>query len=300
MDYSAFRFVAVVDFIEIEIHTAQKHLGGAIHNRLSILGFSHFTPVQANAGGWDSTFRTRLYDLKTFAALQAKVASIQAEVPFSSPFTITRIEAAFDGYLKDDMQNSAGADELLAALAARMVYRIARPVSENRRIYRDYKGSPTAIPRHFETLKRQMGDGWNVGIGNKTDDQYQHGYLKTIDYNEKKLPQNLHRARFEIRLAGANLPHSDVDSWASFKFESLASHLSFREEDDTASTFKQAIVSAYADRASHRKSIKRRDGGGIRHNIMPADDELNRIVRQRLQTLSKRWKRAPAGRKKAQ
>lgn len=300
MDYSIYRFEAVVDFIELEIHTAKQYKGGTIKKRCDLFNLSYFTPVQANAGGWANVFRTRLYDLKSFAALQSKIASLESEVPFSRPPTVTCIEVAFDGYLKDDMQNAADASEALAELAARMVYRMANPVSENRRIYRDYKGSPEALPRHIGTLERKMGDGLNAAIGNKNDDEYQHGYVKTTDYNKRQLLAALHRARFEIRLAGAGLPNSDVGTWAGFKFESLSRYISFRREDDTASPLEQAIVSAYAGRASHKKSIKRREGGGIRHHITPADNELNRIVRQRLQTLSKRWKTAPAGRKKVQ
>jgi hypothetical protein len=52
----------------------------------------------------------------------------------------------------------------------------------------------------------------------------------------------------------------------------------------------QAIVAGYADRASHRKSIKRREGGGTRKAIMPPDQELNRIVSGKLRELSRRWK----------
>ena len=289
MDYSIFRFEAVVDFIEIEIHTVQKHLGGVMHNRCAIFGFSHFTPVGANAGGWANVFRTRLHDLKTFAALKSKLATIESEVPFASPPTITRIEVAFNGYLKDEMQNRAGAGQLLVALAARMVYRIARPVSENRRIYRDYKGSPTTIPRSIESLGRKLTESWNVAFGNLTADQYQHGYVKTTDHNKKPIPIEDYRARFEIRLAGAGLPHVDIESWKSFKFESLTPYISFRKEDPTATPLQQILIAGYADRASHRKAFKRKAGGGTRANIMPADRELDGIVSEKLRELSRRW-----------
>jgi hypothetical protein len=296
MDYSIFRFKAVVDFIEVEIHTAQKHLGGVMHNRCAIFGFSHITPIDANAGGWANTFTTRLYDLRTFAALQSKLATIGQEFPLTAPPTISMIEVAFDGYLKDPTAPTNR--DHLAALAARMVYRLAAPVSENRRIYRDGKGSPTAIPRSLNAVERKMAEGLNAAVGNRTDDQYQHGYVKTTDHNGKPIPVENHRARFEIRLAGAGLPDIDVESYKDFRFETLAEYINFRKEDEAATLMQHALIAGYADRASHRKNIKRHEGGGVRKNIMPADQELNRIVRKRLQTLTKSWQRPAPGAQK--
>lgn len=287
MDYSIFRFEAVVDFIEVEIHTAQKHLGGVMHNRCAIFGVSHITPVDANAGGWANTFTTRLYDLRTYAALQSKLASIGQEFPFAAPPTISMIEVAFDGYLKDPTAPTN--QDHLVALAARMVYRLAIPVSENRRIYRDGKGSPTGIPRTLHAVERKMAEGWNAAIGNKKGDHLQHGYLKTTDRNGQPIPIEDYRARFEIRLAGAGLPHTDVDFYRNFKFESLTRYISFRKENETADAMHQVIVAGYAAQASHRKDIKRQGGGGLKHYQMPADQHLNEIVSEKLRDLSRRW-----------
>lgn len=287
MDYSIYRFDAVIDFVEIEIRTAQKHLGGVMHNRCAIFGISHITPIDANAGGWANVFKTRLYDPRTFAALKSKLATLGEEFPFAAPPAVSMIEVAFDGYLKDP--NAPTNRDHLAALAARMVYRLAAPVSKNRRIYRDVKGSPTALPRALHALERKMAEGWNVGIGNKTDDQYQHGYVKTTDHNKKPIPIEDYRARFEIRLAGAGLPHTNAESYRNFKFETLARYINFRRENETADPMHQVIVAGYADQASHRKNIKRREGGGISHYQMLADQELNEIVSEKLRDLSRRW-----------
>jgi hypothetical protein len=173
-----------------------------------------------------------------------------------------------------------------------MIYRVAAPVSKNTRIYRDGVGSPTALPRALQATERKMSEGWNVGIGNKSDDQYQHGYLKTTDHSDEPLAIKDHRARFEIRLAGAGLPHTSIESFKAFKFSTLAKHISFRKEDDIASPIQQVLVTGHADRASHPKSIHNRAEGRTRtSHIMPADTELNRIVRERLQNLTKRWRK---------
>jgi hypothetical protein len=296
MDYSLFTFNAVVDFIELQINTAARNHGGRMKRALHLHGISYVNPVQPDAGGWSSCFTIRLYDVRNFAALQSKLDIIEEKYPFQSQPTITMIEVAFDGYLTDPV--ATGNRDHLPTLAARMTHRLAEPVSNNRRIYRDGKGSPTAVPRTLPGVSRKMVEGWNVGIGNKTDDQYQHGYLKTTDHNKKPLPTQEHRARFEIRLAGAGLPHTDVEFYRDFRFETLARHISFRQEDENAPPLRQAIVTGYADQASHRKNIKRRAGGGVLTSIMPADEELNRIVRKRLQTLTKRWQRSAAGAQK--
>lgn len=288
MDYSLFRFEAVVDFVEIEIHTIARNQGWDIKRQCALFGVSYVTPVRADAAKWASSFTIRLYDPKNFAALQSKIASIGSVFPYAQPPSITMIEVAFDGYLKAVTNNATSGD--LATLAARMAYRIANPVSTNSRIYRDGKGSPTAMPRALHVTARKMIEGWNVGIGDKTADQYQHGYLKTTDHTDKPIPVKDHRARFEIRLAGAGLPHTDAESWQSFKFETLARYISFRKEDETAAPFQQIIIAGYADRASHPKTIHNRAEGRTRTSrIMPADTELNRIVRKQLQRLTLRW-----------
>ena len=284
MDYGIYQFEAVIDFIEVRINTTARHRGAMMKRKLSLHGISYVTPVQADPAGWASDFTLRLYDLRTHAALQSKLASIESEYPFASPPVATMIEVAFDGYLKGQAPAN-----MLAALAARMAYRLATPVSDNRRIYRDGKGSPTALPRTIEATERKMAEGWNVGIGDKSADEYQHIYIKTTDHTDKSIPTEMHRARFEIRLAGAGLPYTDVESWKSFKFEKLAPYISFRKEDPNADQMQQVIIAGLADRASHRKAIPRKDSSNTLAHVMPADTELNQIVKRQLQHLTRRW-----------
>jgi hypothetical protein len=288
MDYSSFRFEAVVDFIEIEIYTAAPTQGKAIQRKCKLFGITYAQRRGGRGSYAGKVFRIRLYDVKNFSALQSKIASIANEFPFARPAIVTMIEVAFDGYLKEGL-NGGGHYADLAMLAASMAYRVANPVSQNTRTYAGYRGSPQALPRFIEALARQIAEGRNVGIGNKRDNKYQHCYLKTVDRNER-LPAALHRARFEVRLAGTGLPNQNVDAWRDFKFETLARHISFREELDEATPFEHMLANAAADRASHRKSIKRRNGGGTRCYALPADVALNTIARDRLRNLTKRWR----------
>lgn len=295
MDYSIFRFEAVVDFIEVRIHTTTRNQGWKIKRALALHGVSYVTPIQPDAAGWSSHFTIRLYDLGTHATLQSKLAVIEQEFPLAGPPTVSMIEIAFDGCLKDPAAPTN--HNYLAALTAHMAYRLAAPVSGNSRIYRDGKGSPTAMPRTLEATERKMAEGWNVGIGDKTADRYQHCYLKMTDHNKKPIPAEVHRARFELRLAGAALPYHDIDSWQGFKFQTLAPYISFGKVDETASLSQKTIITAYGDRASHKKEIPRRSGGGTRTRIMPADIELNQTVYDELRQLTRRWSRVRKGRK---
>jgi hypothetical protein len=260
-EWRSFRFEAVVDFIEIEIRTAAPTQGKAIQRKCKLFGVAYAKRHGGRGSYAGTVFRIRLYDVKNFSALQSKIASIENEFPFPRPAVVTMIEVAFDGYLKQEVNDAHGDD--LAMLTASIAYRVANPVSQNTRTYAGYRGSPQALSRFIEVLARQISQGRNVGIGNKRDDQYQHCCLKTVDRNER-LPAELHRARFEIRLAGAGLPHQDIEAWRNFKFQKLARHISFRMGLQEATPFEHALANAAGDRASHKKTLKRRDGGGIR------------------------------------
>ena len=292
MDYKNFRFEAVVDFIEIQIHTVDRTRGDIVKLKT---GVSYATPVDKTSGNSASIFKICLYNVKSFADLHDRVRCIELSVPVSSPTIITMIEVAFDAYNKLQLSPAAAAASL-AEMAAHMAYHVANPVSVNQRTFHDYKGSGRAMPISIEALMRELADGRNVGFGNLKDDKYQHGYFKTTDCKVPIEDQRQHRARFEIRLAGQCLPFANVEGWKDFKFESLAKYLSFRRQPDSPSKFREMMIDAYASKASHRRNTRRRSGGGTTAHIMPADADLNRIVRKRLQGLSLRWQTAEKGR----
>jgi hypothetical protein len=299
MDYKLFRFKAVVDFIEIEIHTAARANAGKIETKLRLSGVE---PIDEGAGNYATTFKIKLHDLKNFAALRSKIARIESAYPLTRAPTVTMIEVAFDGGYKKGTANAGATRADLLTLAARMAHFVANPAGGKKpRLFHDRKqGVDFDMPVTVESLARKMSKGWNVGIGNVesewTDqtDQYHHGYFKTTD-RKSQLPPPLHRARFEIRLAGAALPHQDIEGWQGFKFESLAEHLNWRKEGTAASPLQQLIMDRPG--ASHRKDCKRHKGtvggkgGGTRAYIIPADKPLNDIARKCLENLTRGWKK---------
>ena len=214
MDYSIFTFQSVVDFIEIQIETTRMTKFETIRKRCAV---SYAEPLDREfEGGAASIFKIRLYDVSNFKALLTQISNIERHFELVRPPFITMIEVAFDAYR--DPGIGGGTPGQLAGMAARMVYRLANPVSVNRRTYDSYRHSPQANPRGLNSLAREMADGRNVAIGNTTDDRYQHVYLKVTDHNGIPLPPGEWRARFEIRLAGAGLPVQPLFFSPHFKF----------------------------------------------------------------------------------
>lgn len=150
------------------------------------------------------------------------------------------------------------------------------------------------VPITATSLIRHIHEGWQLGIGNRSDDYYQHIYFKTKDKGgELALDPKDYRARIEITLQGAALPLQPLDAWEGFRFESLTDWFRFRKmKDDLTPTEKQ-----YADRMVQigEKAIRNRAGGGTRlHGKMTrADVLLNDRAKGALRRLSDWWEKAP-------
>lgn len=195
MDYSGFRFRAVVDWIEFEIYTATPT---NFHTLRRAGAFSYIKAQNAGPGGSATIYRFKLHDPESWNDVLRMVSNLNAKFPFSQAPTITVIEIAFDAYSKGKASPNA-----LAELAANYYRHMIQPVSSNRRLYRDHKGSGKAIPRQFPSLVRHVSEGWQIGIGDKKAEKYQHIYFKTVDQGGQVLPDIQHRARIEITLKGS-------------------------------------------------------------------------------------------------
>jgi hypothetical protein len=282
MDYTRFRFRAVVDWIEIEIRT-EKPTNFQTFRRVGTL--SYVKAQDEGAGGAASIFRFKIYDPDCWNDIILKIAELKAEHAFSTAPIITGIEIAFDAYSKGE----ANVDEL-PELAASYYRNMTLPVSSNRRLYRDYKGSGKAIPRQFSALVRDISEGWQIGVGDKAAEQYQHIYFKTVDHNGQKLPKVKHRARIEITLRGNELP-SSIEEWREKDFTKVSRFFKFRKPKDNLDPLTQITVGA-VPQIGERKERKRKEGGGVRlyHKPTQADKVLNEKASQALRNLTSRWK----------
>jgi hypothetical protein len=170
---------------------------------------------------------------------------------------------------------------------------LTKPVSTNRRLYRDYKGSGKAVPGQFASLVRHLAEGWQLGVGNKGDDRYQHIYVKDTDTIKGERRAIEPRARMEIRLGGAPLhdalPYQTPDDWQYCQFERLTAYFRLRTLKENLDPLAQTVVEA-ADQIGERKTRNRR-GGGIR-DIQQAtkSDQSMRLSVRHCATLSNRWR----------
>lgn len=328
MNHKIFNYRAVVDFVEIEVIFEQAtqacHVSRLVRPALSVTALDPRTnePFPAAQSNTNTTvFRVRVQDPTSHAHLMNWVqvfrerASQWAGPAVSDMQRITAIEIAFDVYAKP---GKASRHDLARAVA--YLYRTAPTVQgeKNHRLYRE-EGEGTGIPCDPESLARafdgpEVTKGFNVGIGDKHADHYQHFYIKDTDSivepetgktDRCTLPVAEHRARFENRWRGrelADLIGEHLTDLEGFKFASLAKdYCSFRRADPTVQGLAKALLKArrqIGERMSPEVLIRRHDGARRRkipYVYLPgtrADAELNKHARNALERLTKAWARA--------
>jgi len=288
MDYSRFRFRAVVDWIELEIHTAKPTNFPKVQRILrEIFGLSEdkkppfAQPLNEGAGGAATVFRFRIYDPKNWHQVTEILQKLAQTFSFTELPRVTAIEIALDAYSKGEATSYE-----LAELVANYYRSMTRPVSNNRRLYRHYKGGVQPIPQQFLSLVRHVSEGWQIAIGDKEAEQYQHMYFKTADQG-KPLSENEHRARIEVTLRGDKLPHQSLEESQVFDFTSVSGYFKFRNLTDELSS----LLATRSQQIGEKKQHNRR-GGGTRLYLKPteADAVLNRKAYDALRDLSRRWK----------
>jgi hypothetical protein len=290
MNYTKYRYRAVVDWLEIEIECVEPKkfwtIQDAVKNALSMPEYE--TPfVKAIDGDNHASkrFMIRIQDPETAKSIDDLLTTINDEIPLVPGARIVASEIALDAY---------GAPP---EFVCHLFKYITNHVDTNQRLYRDYKGSGQAIPSHLDSLIRYVSDGYQIGIGDTTADRYQHGYYKQTDGKyENGKPNSLdlkdQRPRFEIRLRGGGLPFSDWNDWRCFKFESLRKdYFNFRKLKDSLTAEQRADCDNRSLHVGLKKTRPGRDGRTREFSrITVADKELNELVRDSLRNLSKRWK----------
>jgi hypothetical protein len=298
MDYSHLRFRAVVDWIEIEIETAASTNFQTVQRVLKVvLGMPdgrrpYVTARDEEPGGAARKFIFRLYDPDSWSYVVAKLDELAQRFPFASPSKVIAVEVAFDAYSRAEK-----ADEL-AEQAARFYKFCTLVVSQNHRAYWDFKGSAKDVPFRGKSLVRHLSDGWQIGIGNKTDDRYQHIYVKTTDENGTALPRAEHRARIEITLRGGALPYQHADEWAKADFaKDLRMSAGFRMMRPNLDQLQRTMLEESTIQIGERKRRWRvaKDRSGLSGDRLHrkstiADSILNGKARDSFRELTRRWR----------
>jgi hypothetical protein len=299
MNYSQYDFRAVVDWIELEIQTEQPTHFDAIRRRIWPSYVKEIDP--APKGKSATIFRFTIYDPANWHDVLQTIDTIAQTFSLAKPFKVVGIEVALDAYGRGEVTS-----EELASVAAHFA-KFTTHTHENRRIYRETLDGVFALPLDFAVVVTHLVAGWQIGVGDKLSDCYQHIYFKTTDHNKRPLPVNLHRARIEITLRGDKLPCQTLEEWSGCSFAKLAKpYFSFRKLNDEYDLTPPEVHGAKPV-MDFRKLIKRcsdqmMDFGKRKQNKTPkgmrlfrpaskADRALGDIARYKLRELSDRWRR---------
>lgn len=276
---------AEIDWIEIEVTiqgtTNLKAMRIAVDTALC--RGKAYVEVMDDEPNSASVFRFRIHDPNKYEQMGAVLARLNQRFQFALPPTVTAVEIALDDY-------SVGPEQVADWYYGLSVLADAW----NHRLYRDFKGSGESIPSCRDSFVRKITEGYQIAIGDKNADFYQHGYFKQTDHNMQALPEEEHRARIEVTLRGEKLPCITLDDLKDFKFERLADYFRFRIAKNNLSDFEQMIIAGR--QIGERVSRNRKDGGTRLNNPLTKADPENERVRSALRNLSRRWKSALPGR----
>lgn len=304
MDYSRFRFVTVVDWVELEVRTIRPtqgmHLknagGGAFSHAHGInpeTGEKYDEPVKNTTS---TRFAIRIQAPERFASVTGALRVISERLDPAFAVAVRGMEVALDAYAKD----GTSAEEL-AELAAHFLKGINRVSPDHPRAYRR-TGETRAIASRRELVQALL-EGFQIGIGSGDGVRFQHGYVKTADSGQA-LPDEQHRARIEIRLQGYACPAQTLEDLAGFDFSTLSDYFRFRQFDEPRSDLdrlmadRQICLGNVIGEDGALALINRKGGGTRRNKRGTKASPLNGIARASLRSLTKRW-RASAGRGKS-
>jgi hypothetical protein len=300
---SAFRSVAVIDWLDITITLAQPTQFQWIQSSLRrILNTpeseraTRVTPVNPDPGGSCLRFTIRLHDqhANSFKELARIMAELSNAFPFASPPTVTAIELALDTYCK------GGTLRQLADIAASRFKFSTRTPFDHWHFYRmKGEGRQRTATMDRREIARYFEAGWN--LTDRTDksedaDNRAHDYVKTTDKGGKvTLPLEEHRARSERTLRGDHF-HYTLASLERFDFTSLAHHFKFRKlADDLHPAVRHALTwsgQQFGKSGNYRRPSaiigRYRNTSKFRQSTV-ADDVLNADAYNALRALTRRW-----------
>jgi hypothetical protein len=255
LDYSRFRFEAVIDWLRIAICTARSTNLQAVRNCIAEeLGIRvHVEPFDADsnplpkgsANSPASHFQITLQDPQGWHQVDAPLKRLEAHYGFTAHPMVIGAEIAFDAY-------SAGASPSeMALLSAAFCKFQINPVSENRRVVGVWSGKPRAKGLSgvkYGELCGLMEKGASVYFGSQRD-MPEHSIVKTpisqrayfkrtttAKGQVEQLEECEWRSRLELTLQMGErgltgkdgLPCTDWRHWQEYRFETLRGGKHFR------------------------------------------------------------------------
>lgn len=320
-----YRTIAVIDWIELAVTlekgTQFRYVQNELQSILELATPPYVKPFDAGAGGVSKRFAIRLYDdhAATLSELERIMAALALAYPFAAPPEVTGVELALDFYPKHNPDDVPS-----------LVYRLQSSI--------DARGNP----RQFDPEKAPMrkhcnrflnpdrpepvtglniDSRLNLRIGNMGDAVQWQVYDKRTDNNRKPIAAEERRARAEVTLTANEFAHHvlgldagsrpvTLDDLRTFKFETLANLLHFRQFKPIESITRNPLIAAILARLSphrrygitnytfgltglYRDGRRPNDKGRkaarkhSRHTV--ADAELNDIARRSMKALTGRF-----------
>lgn len=233
MDYSAFRFRAVVDWLEVRVNlsrpTQPQHVRARIAQKLPHWGTAPYVRAETEASSRSArSFTLRVQDPRGPDAFMSDIREIARPgdpTITEADITIIGIEVALDAYHLDQDRDA------LVGLAHHFHSHHARPPAGPSRVtgpegYGEVESNPTGF-------RRALADGYTINAGDRDGEYRARYYVKEHDTRDTgryaPLPVDQRRARMEVTLAGSLVPFVTVEGWRKFPFEKLARRLTLRQ-----------------------------------------------------------------------
>ncbi|AKH24915.1 hypothetical protein NKT44_003861 [Escherichia coli] len=292
-----FRATAVIDWLDVEIHTEcptqHQHIRRALREITSVNRW-WVEAIDKQPGDVTDTFRIRFHDelANNYQQLHAALYALARRFAFTAEPTITGIEISCDFWHK---QQSV---EATRALTYRMQTSLFAP-STNHRQYNDNKSSN----QFLDKPGKRINPAYNLRVGNKDDAISWQCYHKRTD-KKQPLPLRQQRARIEVTLQGDALQQHGfglLSELQHFPFETLASLFTFRRPIAAAQMAKGDLfrlisinwIRSYRDATTERgvhsfSTVGQRDKKGrtrTESSHLTADKELSNRVRAALRNL---------------
>ena len=289
MDYSKYKFRAVVDWLSFEINTIKYTNFQSIKN---IINVPFVEPLDKGDGNRASKFIFKFHDPQNWEEIKEILRTLEEKFPLAKAPTIHSIEVSIDAYSR-----TATKFEMIE-LTEYLFRNLSHPVRHNYRVSGTKPKDVRKSPGRKEIVDL-LNEGRNICIGNiehsnycgaivPADDEYMQIYYKTTDNNGKiQLPPSEHRARIEIRLSGNALPCVTVEGGESYKFELLAKYFNMRKVKQNLLNTAPISIQQAIERVTQLGSLNSKSE---RKNavITNADKQLNDKFYNTLRDLSRR------------
>lgn len=307
---SLFRFLAVVDWLDLEVRTLKPTQGRHLHNK-GAGAFSYCKPIKEChwlRSNTSTRFIVRIQNPERFATIAMALETIRDCLDLAFEIRVRGIEISFDAY-----RLAGTTTEQLAEMVVEMLRGINRPGTAPVRLYK-CRGTAKHGAGRQSTLSAVL-DGYTGMYGNQRDNFVIRGYLKDYDTvkdaNGKGQRVSIddpleHRARIEVRLQGRDCPIHALDDLKHFRFESVAPFFKFRKPTEDLTGVASLIADRRAcghggviDHVGDLSHVHAMRGRGRKTAPDTLASPLNEISRIRLRKLSCRWQASTGRGRKA-